>query len=216
MNVKIKDGLPRSLEVVAALIGLLLAAPLMALLAVLVAASSRGPVFFRQRRVGRRGRPFVLYKFRTMRTGNHGPQVTARNDDRVTRVGRLLRKTKLDELPELWNVLIGDLSLVGPRPEVPRYVNLENPLWQCALQARPGLTDPVTLRLRNEEELLSEVTGDREHFYLKTLQPYKLKGYLAYLQERSWRSDVAVLWKTLIAVLFPSKAPPPTAKEILT
>ena len=134
---------------------------------------------------------------------------------RITRVGRLLRKSKLDELPELWNVARGDLSLVGPRPEVPRYVDLNNPLWRRVLEARPGITDPVTLRLRNEEELLAGCKGDPEQFYLNTLQPYKLHGYVTYLRQRSWRTDVGVLLGTLLAVVFPAQAPPPGMGEIV-
>lgn len=210
-----RNGIPRVVEAAVSLIGLVVAAPLLALSAMAVAATSRGPVIFRQERVGRSGKTFVLYKLRTMRAVHAGPQVTAGDDRRVTPVGRLLRKAKLDELPELWNVLKGDMSLVGPRPEVPRYVDLENFMWRMVLEARPGITDPVTLRLRNEEALLAQVKGDRERFYLQTLQPYKLKGYAAYLSQRSWQSDVKVLWKTGIAVILPSRAPLPTIKEIL-
>jgi lipopolysaccharide/colanic/teichoic acid biosynthesis glycosyltransferase len=143
-----------------------------------------------------------------------GPQVTAGDDDRRTAVGKLLRATKLDELPELWNVLVGDMSFVGPRPEVPKYVDLGNPAWRAVLRARPGLTDPVTLRMRNEEELLARVEGDREAYYLRRLQPYKLRGYQEYLERRSFLGDVAVLWKTAVAVALPHRAPPPRPHEI--
>jgi lipopolysaccharide/colanic/teichoic acid biosynthesis glycosyltransferase len=149
-----------------------------------------------------------------MRVENEGAQVTAKGDARVTRVGRFLRKSKLDELPELWNVVRGDLSLVGPRPEVPKYVNIEDPLWQRVLEARPGITDPVTLRLRNEEELLASCAGGPERFYLDTLQPYKLLGYVQYLQKRTWRSDLHVLLRTVFAVIFPAKAPSPGMEEV--
>ena len=148
-------GIPRPVEAVAALAGLIIAAPVLALAALGIAFTSRGRIIFRQSRVGQDGRIFVLYKFRTMRIGQVGIQVTAGDDSRVTYVGRLLRKTKMDELPELWNVLKGDMSLVGPRPEVPRYVDLNNSKWQRVLKVRPGITDPLTLRLRNEEELLA-------------------------------------------------------------
>jgi lipopolysaccharide/colanic/teichoic acid biosynthesis glycosyltransferase len=145
---------------------------------------------------------------------NSGPQVTAGDDIRITPVGKFLRKTKLDELPELWNILKGDMSLIGPRPEVPRYVDLDDPMWRLVLEARPGITDPMTLRLRNEEALLVEVEGDRERFYLETLQPFKLEGYLDYLQTRSWRSDLKVLWQTIVAVVFPNKTSLPTLEEV--
>ena len=210
----IKSGLPRQAEAVIALAGLVMAAPLIALAAIAIAVTSRGPVIFRQKRMGLKGRPFTMYKLRTMRVANSGPQVTAGDDVRVTPVGKFLRKTKLDELPELWNVLKGDMSLIGPRPEVPRYIDLEDPVWRLVLEARPGIADPVTLRLRNEEALLVEVEGDRERFYLETLLPFKLEGYLDYLQARSWRSDLKVLWQTVIAVAFPNKTPLPTLEEI--
>jgi lipopolysaccharide/colanic/teichoic acid biosynthesis glycosyltransferase len=136
-----------------------------------------------------------------MRVSNDGPEVTSGNDPRITRAGRVLRQSKLDELPTLWNVLRGDMSIVGPRPEVPRYVNLEDPTWQVVLAARPGITDPVTLNLRKEEELLAHVNGDAEQFYLNDLQPLKLNGYLAYLHERNWRTDLRVLCRTIAAVV---------------
>ena len=210
----IKSGLPRQAEAAIALAGLVMVAPLIALAAIAVAVTSRGPVIFRQKRMGRKGRPFTMYKLRTMRVTNSGPQVTAGDDVRVTPVGKFLRKTKLDELPELWNVFKGDMSLIGPRPEVPRYIDLEDPMWRLVLEARPGIADPMTLRLRNEEALLVEVEGDRERFYLETLLPFKLEGYLTYLQARSWRSDLKVLWQTVIAVAFPNKTPLPTLEEI--
>lgn len=119
-------------------------------------------------------------------------------------MGRLLRKTKLDELPTLWNVLRGDMSFVGPRPEVPRYVNLDDPVWQKILTVRPGITDPVTLELRHEEDLLAEADGDAEVYYREKLQPLKLQGYVAYLKQRTWGSDLKVLFKTVAAVVIPS------------
>ncbi|MGH9755744.1 MAG: sugar transferase [Blastocatellia bacterium] len=210
----IKNGLPRQVEAAIALACLVIAAPLIALTAIAIAVTSRGPVIFRQKRMGRKGRPFIMYKLRTMTAASGGPQVTAGDDVRITPVGKFLRKTKLDELPELWNILKGDMSLIGPRPEVPRYVDLKDPMWRLVLAARPGIADPMTLRLRNEEELLVEVEGDRERFYLETLLPFKLEGYLNYLQARSWRSDLKVLWQTVIAVAFPNKTPLPTLEEI--
>ncbi len=212
----IRSGIPRPIEAVVALIGLLISTPFLALAAIAIKFTSRGPVIFCQKRMGLNGQTFVLYKMRTMRSANAGPQVTAGDDARITTVGRLLRKTKLDELPELWNILKGDMSMIGPRPEVPRYVDLENPMWRLVLEARPGLTDPMTLRLRNEEELMAQVAGDREKFYLETLVPFKLHGYLKYLQTRSWPSDLKVLWQTVVVVVLPNKASLPTLEEIRT
>ena len=174
----IKSGLPRKAEAAIALAGLVMAAPLIALTAIAIALTSRGPVIFRQKRMGRNGRPFTMYKLRTMLPESAGPQVTAGDDVRVTPVGKFLRKTKLDELPELWNVLKGDMSLIGPRPEVPRYVDLADPMWRLVLEARPGITDPMTLRLRNEEALLVEVEGDRERFSWRRSYRSSLKAVL--------------------------------------
>lgn len=194
-------GLPRSFDVVVSVIGLVVAAPLIVASAAAVALTSRGGFLFRQDRVGQHGELFVLYKLRTMKVSGTGPQVTRGDDVRITRVGKFLRKTKLDELPTLWNVLKGDMALVGPRPEVPLYVRLSDPMWQTVLAVRPGITDPVTLKLRNEQELLAQVGGDSEDYYIKRLQPSKLKGYVAYLEKRNWRSDLTVLWQTVEAVI---------------
>jgi lipopolysaccharide/colanic/teichoic acid biosynthesis glycosyltransferase len=204
---RISKGLPRSFDVVVSLIGLVLTSPLLVVLAPIIALTSPGGFLFRQKRVGHYGELFVLYKLRTMRASNIGPQITKRGDRRITRVGKFLRKTKLDELPTLWNVLRGDMALVGPRPEVPQYVKLEDPMWQAVLAARQGITDPVTVRLRNEEELLAQVEDDTEKYYLNELQPSKLKGYIAYLEKRNWRTDFSVLCRTLAAVVVPHEAP---------
>ena len=198
-----RTGLPRALEAVVALVGLVALLPLLVFVALVVAASCGRPILFSQVRIGRNGIPFVLFKFRTMRWTNAGPQVTSSDDARITRVGRFLRKTKFDELPELWNVLRGDMSLVGPRPEVQCYVDMNNPMWQLVLKARPGITDPTTLTLRNEESLLSRVKGDRERFYVEVLLPFKLRGYIEYLRSRNVRTDLVILWRTALAVIFP-------------
>lgn len=149
-----------------------------------------------------------------MQVDSAGPCVTSKGDARVTLVGRVLRKFKLDELPELWNVVRGEMSLVGPRPEATEYVDTQDPLWQRVLEARPGLTDPVTVRLRNEEELLGRAGEDHESFYLTVLQPYKLAGYIEYLNKRTWRSDLRVLLDTGRSIVFPSAASPPSIDEL--
>src|SRR5205807_1084883 len=132
----------------------------------------------------------------------------------MTGLGRVLRKTKVDELPELWNVLKGDMSFVGPRPEVPKHVDLESAEWKTVLMVRPGITDPVTLRLRNEEELMTQIGGDREQFYRKRLQPFKLSGYCEYLHSRTLWSDLYVLVLSCLVVMMPSLAVPPTPEEL--
>jgi lipopolysaccharide/colanic/teichoic acid biosynthesis glycosyltransferase len=200
-----RSGLPRAVEALVAFVGLVFSAPFLAVAAALVAVTSPGGAFFRQERVGRDGSTFVLYKLRTMRSSAGGSQVTASDDARITRVGRLLRWTKLDELPQLWNVLWGEMSLVGPRPEVPRYVNPGNPLWREVLRVRPGMTDPVSLSLRDEEALLARVAGDRERFYMEELQPVKLRQCLEYLQGRSFWTDLRVLGRTGLELLIPRR-----------
>jgi len=192
-------GLPRAVEAGLACLGLAVASPVLLMAAGLVAATSPGPVLFKQQRVGLNGRPFTLLKLRTMKVAPEGSQLTASGDARITPVGRRLRRFKLDEIPQLWNVVRGDMSLVGPRPEVPRYVN-DSPLWRRVLSVRPGLTDPVTLRLRDEEALLASVE-DAESFYRERLLPWKLRGYADYLDRRSWATDLGVLGATALAVL---------------
>lgn len=213
---EIRPGLPRGVEVILSAAGLVAAAPLIAVCGAAVAATSGRPVFFRQTRIGRNGTPFTMIKLRTMRSSTDGPRVTASGDSRVTRVGRFLRRTKLDELPELWNVVRGEMALVGPRPEVPDFVDPERPEWRLVLQVRPGLTDPVTLRLRNEESVMASVSGDSERFYRETLQPLKLKGYGEYLGRRTWRSDLLVLGGTLLAILGFARSGRPTDLDRLS
>ena len=200
-----RAGIPRPIEAALAAVGLLVCLPVLVALIVMIRLTSRGPALFKQTRAGLNGRPFVLVKLRTMRAAGSGPQVTASNDDRITALGRILRKTKLDELPTLWNVVVGDMSLVGPRPEVPAYVDLNNPAWRAVLNAKPGVTDPVTIYLRNEEALMAACTGDRETFYLDNLQPLKLRGYISYLSKRSWLTDVSVLLGTAVVIFCPRR-----------
>ncbi len=213
-NITLIKGLPRSAEICLALGGLIFMLPLLLLVVIAIkAVGGSGAVLFSQRRVGLNGEGFTLYKFRTMRIAKSGPLITAATDCRITKLGRMLRKTKLDELPELWNVLKGDMSFVGPRPEVPELVDLSNPLWIEILRGRPGITDPVTLKLRNEEFLLAKV-ADQEVYYREILQPYKLKGYAKYLQRRTWKSDIKIICQTAKAIVLPTTAPPPSQEEI--
>ncbi|MEM6703745.1 MAG: sugar transferase [Acidobacteriota bacterium] len=202
-----------------ALVALFLLAPLLVVLALGVRLTSPGPALFRQERVGRGGRAFEMLKFRTMTsTRTRGePQITASGDARVTAFGRLLRASKLDELPELYNIVRGDMGFVGPRPEVPRYVDVEDPLWQRVLESAPGLTDPTTLRLRNEEGLVAQLAalraGDVEAAYRDDLLPYKLRSSAAYLERQTPWTDLVVLIRTLVAIV--SSPAPPTVDEVL-
>lgn len=207
-----EKGLPRALEIVAAIAGLALFAPVLALCAVLVKISSRGPVLFRQSRIGYGGSVFTLYKFRTMREAGKGSLITAKGDSRVTLVGRILRKVKLDELPELFNVLTGDMSFVGPRPEVPEYVDFADPVWKTVLGVRPGITDPATLKMRNEEAFLALIE-DKDDYYRRVIQPFKLKESMRYLERRSAFGDLRVILRTLKVIIFPGTAPVVPAEE---
>lgn len=200
-NKEVQTGIPRWLDATIAAAVLIITCPLIAIIGLAIAASSGLPVFFRQKRVGRNGEVFELYKLRTMAICTGGPQITSRNDPRITRVGKFLRKTKLDELPAFWNVLRGDMALVGPRPEVPVYVDVNDPLWRLILSVRPGVTDPTTVSLRNEEELLARAEPDAHTYYVSELQPAKLNGYIAYLERRNLRSDFGILCRTVTEVI---------------
>jgi lipopolysaccharide/colanic/teichoic acid biosynthesis glycosyltransferase len=191
----------RALDVTVAVLGLALLWPVLVVVAIAVAWSSPGPVLHRAQRVGRGGQPFTLYKFRTMvrDAAASGPGVTAGGDARITKVGRVLRRTKLDELPQLVNVLLGDMSLVGPRPEDERYVQLYTPEQRRILDVRPGITSPASITYRDEEAVLRGA-DDLEAAY-RELMAEKIRIDLDYLQRRSVRSDLGVLWRTALAVV---------------
>jgi len=214
IDAPIQPGLPRPVEALLAGIGLLAFAPLFCATALAVKFSSPGPVFFRQTRVGRAGHHFQLYKFRSMRLHSPGQKFTAQGDGRITPVGRLIRKLKIDELPQLLNVLLGEMSFVGPRPEVPEYVNLEDPLWRKVLAAKPGLTHPLTLLLHPEEELLAKVQGDSKQFYDRYFLPYKLRGYIGYMEGRTAGSDLWTVFRTFWEIAMPHRSQQPALEEI--
>lgn len=192
----------RLFDLLLAALGLALLAPLLLLIALWIRLDSRGPVLFLQERVGRFGRPFFIHKFRTMRVDAPalGPQITIGADARITRAGRLLRASKLDELPQLWDVLRGAMSLVGPRPEVPMYVVHYPPgLRELALSVRPGITDPASLSFRNESELLA-AAADPEREYVEVVMPTKLRLAAAYVRRANLRTDLRVILATLGAL----------------
>lgn len=185
--------------IVSAMALLLLALPMLAI-AAWIRLDSPGPVFFRQQRVGRHGVPFAIHKFRTMRHGAGGLALTVGEDARITRAGRWLRRTRLDELPQLLDVLAGDMSLVGPRPEVPRYVALYPPgLRERALAVRPGLTDPASIAHIDEAALLA-AAADPEREYVERILPLKLQSAAAYAERATLASDLAVLARTAAAL----------------
>jgi lipopolysaccharide/colanic/teichoic acid biosynthesis glycosyltransferase len=189
----------RLFDICFAVIGLLVLLPVLALIALLVKWSDRGPVFFLQERVGQGGALFWIWKFRTMRAGTDkaGPGITKDGDPRITVVGRWLRKTKLDELPQLWNVLRGDMSFVGPRPEVPRYVAYYTPAQRAVLQLKPGITDRATLAFRHEEDLLAQA-ADVEAFYVAHCLPKKIEMNLQYGRQANLWSDIQVIVRTVL------------------
>jgi lipopolysaccharide/colanic/teichoic acid biosynthesis glycosyltransferase len=199
----------RLLDVFVALLGLIVLAPVFLAIAVAIKLESPGPAFFRQSRVGCHGRLFRIWKFRSMVADaeSKGPKITSAGDPRVTRVGRKLRRLKLDELPQLLNVLTGDMSLVGPRPETPEYVALyPRDAAAKVLSVRPGITDPTALEYFDEADLLADAE-DPECQYRNVLLPRKLAGYLDYLEHRSFWLDVRLLLTTIGRVIERARAP---------
>jgi len=195
--------LKRTLDLVLTVPALVILLPLLVLIAVAVILGSGWPVLFRHERVGQDGRSFMLMKFRSMRkAGEHGLPITGGGDTRVTAVGRFLRRTKLDELPQLFNILMGEMSIVGPRPEVPRYVALYDNTQREVLAFRPGLTDPASIAYRDEEGLLGAVpVGAREEFYIREIMPRKLVLNLEYIRGASLMGDMALIVRTFLVVI---------------
>ena len=195
--------LKRLFDIAASGIGLLLLAPLLLGIAVWIKRDSPGPVFFRQERIGRHGQPFRIYKFRSMRQNNAGLQITVGEDARITRSGRFIRAYKLDELPQLINVLLGDMSIVGPRPEVPRYVALYPAEVRAeVLSVRPGITDLASVQYRSESTLLAQ-SSNPEQTYVDTILPAKLALCRQYVRERSFWLDLHIIGMTLGILLKP-------------
>jgi lipopolysaccharide/colanic/teichoic acid biosynthesis glycosyltransferase len=190
--------LKRLFDLFVSLFGIVLLSPLLVFIAIAVKCSSQGPVFFLQERVGRGFRRFKIYKFRTMVVDapKLGPEITAGEDPRITGVGRFLRKWKLDELPQLVNVLKGEMSFVGPRPEVPRYVDMFREDYACVLSVRPGITDPASLKYRDEAAILAE-SADPENTYVHEILPEKILLAKEYVAQASLRGDIALIWKTI-------------------
>lgn len=191
----------RLFDLVAAGLGLVVLAPLLLVLASWVRLDSPGPVLYRQQRVGRDGVPFDILKFRTMRSDAGGPQLTVGRDARVTKAGHWLRRHKLDELPQLVNVLQGSMSLVGPRPEVPRYVACyPADVRATVLSVAPGITDLASILYKEENEVLGRA-ADPERAYIDTILPVKLAYYQRYVRERSFWLDVRILCQTFAALV---------------
>lgn len=192
----------RLFDLTVAALALVLLAPLLAVVAAWIRLDSPGPVFFRQERVGRHGVPFRIHKFRTMREGAAGLPLTVGADARITRAGAWLRRTRVDELPQLIDVLLGRMSLVGPRPEVPRYVVHYPPaLRERALAVRPGITDPASLEYIDEAALLA-AAADPEREYIERILPAKVQRAADYAERATLASDLVVLGRTLRLLTF--------------
>lgn len=188
-------GLKRAFDVAAASAGLVVLSPVMLAIAAALKLLDPGPVLFRQTRAGLRAKPFEILKFRTMRAGGGGALLTAGGDTRVTPLGRLLRRTKLDELPQLLNVLRGDMSVVGPRPEVPRYVSLFKDDYEVILSVRPGITDYASIKYHDEEAVLAAYQ-DPELGYVTKVLPDKIELYRRYIADVGFATDMRIIMAT--------------------
>ena len=191
----------RLFDIVSSGIGLLCLAPVFVVMAIWIKLDSRGPVFYRQTRVGRYGRDFRIFKFRSMRVGSDkGRQITVgERDPRITRSGYFIRRYKIDELPQLINVFLGDMSIVGPRPEVRKYVDLYSEEQRKVFQVRPGITDLASIKYRNENELLSLV-DDPDTYYIDVIMPDKLAINLEYIRHQSFMGDIKIIFNTLFKI----------------
>lgn len=192
----------RLFDIISSFCGLVLLCPLFLFISIWIKLDSPGPVFYRQARVGRGNRDFLIFKFRTMYVGSDcGSLVTiGGRDSRITRSGHFLRKFKMDELPQLINVLKGDMSIVGPRPEVRHYVNYWTPEQLKILEIRPGITDPASIKFRNENELLGGV-ADPEEYYINVIMQEKLGIYAAYMENCGFWTDLRIIFTTLWTIV---------------
>ena len=192
----------RIFDVIASGLGLIVLSPLFLILAIWIKLDSKGPVFYRQVRVGHKNKDFRIFKFRSMRVGaDKGSLVTiGGHDPRVTRSGYFIRKFKFDELPQLINVFLGDMSLVGPRPEVRHYVDYWTPVQMHVLDVRPGITDPASIKFRNENELM-EKAEDPEKYYIEVIMQEKIKLYLEYVEKHSFFYDLGLIFKTFWVIV---------------
>ena len=192
----------RLFDIVASVLGLIVLSPLFLILAIWIKCDSDGPVFYRQVRVGYKNKDFRIFKFRSMRVGaDKGSLVTiGGHDPRVTRSGYFIRKFKIDELPQLINVFLGDMSLVGPRPEVRHYVDYWSPEQMHVLDVRPGITDPASIKFRNENELM-EKAEDPEKYYIEVIMQEKIKLYLEYVEKHHFLYDLGLIFKTFFVIV---------------
>lgn len=192
----------RLFDIIASGLGLIMLSPLFVFLAIWIKLDSKGPVFYRQLRVGRHNKDFKIFKFRSMRVGaDKGSLVTiGGHDPRITRSGYFIRKFKFDELPQLINVFVGDMSLVGPRPEVRHYVDYWTPAQMHVLDVRPGITDPASIKFRNENELMEQAV-DPEKFYIEVIMQEKIRLYLEYVENHNFLYDLGLIFKTFWVIV---------------
>lgn len=193
----------RGFDIIFGIAGLVLLGPVFLIMAVWIKLDSSGPVFYKQTRVGKNGRNFLLYKFRSMRVGSDktGLLTVGEKDPRITKSGSYIRKFKLDEFPQLINVLRGEMSIVGPRPEVPKYVALYNEEQMKVLEVRPGISDWSSIRFRNENELLAQ-SENSEAFYISEIMPEKLRMNLEYIRTNNFWTDLKIIFMTLKKIIF--------------
>lgn len=196
---KINQFIKRTFDIVMSLIGIIILSPIFIIVSILIKIDSPGKILFLQKRVGKNEKEFNIYKFRTMVSDAEklGKQITVGEDSRITRIGAVLRKFKIDELPQLFNVLNGDMSLVGPRPEVPKYVALYTPEQKKVLSIRPGITDMASLRYRDENDILGKVDNPEE-YYINVIMQDKLKLNLEYIEKSNIIFDISLILKTII------------------
>ncbi|WP_077619742.1 sugar transferase [Bacillus sinesaloumensis] len=201
-NHTVNDAIKRLFDIVVSLIGLVILSPLLLIIAILIKVDSKGPVFFKQVRVGQHEKEFKILKFRTMVVDaeKQGKQITVGKDSRITKVGYILRKYKLDEFPQLINVLIGDMSLVGPRPEVPKYTKFYNSEQKAIFEIKPGITDYASIKYSDESELLGRAENP-EKTYIEEIMVDKLQYNLEYLRNRSVYEDISIIMKTVMKIL---------------
>jgi len=214
----LKKAMKRAIDLAVVISSLMVLWPLLLAIAVCVKLTSAGPVLFRQQRVGWRGQLFEIFKFRTMVENAHqqGPQLTVLHDPRITPLGRLLRRTKLDELPQLLNVLRGDMSLVGPRPQIPSVVrHYPDDIHNIVFSVRPGITDPATIAYRDEERILA-AADNPQVCHIDRILPHKLTMYVQYVRCRNTASDLRILLQTIGCLMPTAQDAAPTAKARLT
>ena len=204
MNI-INKFFKRFFDIIVSLIGIIILGIFLIIISIIIKCTSEGPVFFKQIRVGQSGKEFKIFKFRTMvvNAESLGTQITIGKDKRITKIGHFLRKYKIDELPQLFNVFIGEMSFVGPRPEVPKYVAMYNETQRKVLSVRPGITDLASIRYRNENEILGRAKNadEAEDMYINEIMPDKLKLNLEYIEKSNVFFDIYIFFKTIIICL---------------